>query len=95
MTPVPLPNARTLSKTIVAAPIIDSALVLLGLILTPTTIGTQGHGLPGNLPTFIMQDYLGGVFFHLLLGLIVAAILGTLGALAAKLVTRLLSLRAR
>jgi hypothetical protein len=38
-----------------------------------------------DLRAFIMQDYLGGVFFHLLLGLIVAGILGTLGALAAKL----------
>jgi hypothetical protein len=38
-----------------------------------------------DLWAFIMQDYLGGVFFHLLLGFIVAGILGTMGALAAKL----------
>ncbi len=44
-----------------------------------------------DLRAFIMQDYLGGIFFHLLLGLIVATVLGTLGALTAKLATRLLS----
>jgi len=38
-----------------------------------------------DLRAFVMQDYLGGVFFHLLLGLIVAAILGMIGALVAKL----------
>ena len=38
-----------------------------------------------DLRAFIMQDYLGGVFFHLLLGLIIAGILGAMGALAAKL----------
>lgn len=239
MTPLPFSNARTVSMTILAAVIIDGALVLLGLILTPTTIGTEGHGLLGivaalvmlacygalgvvgspavekrnpqilklagrfglaiggifaaemlfeylalpnskgnerlgyvefggmllilflagleggrqtgkigsgvltaiwsamigsliwvgsllttyyaflgtarqervlaadqvfedfkasgmtDLRAFIMQDYLGGVFFHLLLGLMVATILGTLGALTAKLVTRLLRPRAR
>jgi uncharacterized protein YdhG (YjbR/CyaY superfamily) len=34
-----------------------------------------------------MQDYLGGVFFHLLLGLIVAGLLGLMGALAARLLS--------
>lgn len=48
-----------------------------------------------DLRTFIMQDYLGGVFFHLLLGLIVAGILGTMGALMSKLLTRVSSRRAR
>jgi hypothetical protein len=37
-----------------------------------------------DLRAFIMQDYLGGVFLHLLLGLIVAGILGTMGALVAN-----------
>jgi hypothetical protein len=48
-----------------------------------------------DLRAFIMQDYLGGVFFHLLLGLIVAGILGTMGALMSKPVARLSSWRAR
>ncbi len=38
-----------------------------------------------DLRAFVTQDYLGGVFFHLLLGLVAAGILGLLGALAAKL----------
>ena len=38
-----------------------------------------------DLRAFIMQDYLGGVFFHLLLGLIVAGLLGLMGSLAARL----------
>lgn len=38
-----------------------------------------------DLRAFVMQDYLGGVFFHLLLGLVAAGILGLLGALAARL----------
>lgn len=42
-----------------------------------------------DLRAFVMQDYLGGVFFHLLLGLIVAGILGTMGSLVAKLLARL------
>lgn len=47
-----------------------------------------------DLRAFVMQDYLGGVFFHLLLGLIVAGILGTIGALVANLLARLLGRRA-
>jgi hypothetical protein len=38
-----------------------------------------------DLRAFVQQDYVGGVFFHLLLGLIVAGILGMMGALVAKL----------
>jgi hypothetical protein len=38
-----------------------------------------------DLRAFVLQDYLGGVFFHLLLGLIAAGILGMMGALVAKL----------
>jgi len=38
-----------------------------------------------DLRAFVMQDYLGGVFFRLLLGLIAAGILGMMGALVAKL----------
>ena len=41
-----------------------------------------------DLRAFVMQDYLGGVFFHLLLGLVVAGILGMVGALVAKLLIR-------
>jgi len=41
-----------------------------------------------DLRAFIMQDYLGGVFFHLLLGMVVAGILGFMGGLAAKLLKR-------
>ena len=41
-----------------------------------------------DLRAFIMQDYLGGIFFHLLLGLIVAALLGAMGGCAAKLIAR-------
>ena len=41
-----------------------------------------------DLRAFILQDYLGGVFFHLLLGLVVAGILGMVGALVAKLLIR-------
>ncbi len=38
---------------------------------------------------FIMEDFMGAAFFHLLLGLVVAAILGLLGGLAGKLMARL------
>ena len=38
-----------------------------------------------DLRAFVMQDYLGGVFSRLLLGLIAAGILGMMGALVAKL----------
>jgi len=48
-----------------------------------------------DLRAFIMQDYLGGILFHLLLGFIVAGILGTMGGLVAKLVTRRSSRRAQ
>jgi hypothetical protein len=48
-----------------------------------------------DLRAFIMQDYLGGVFFHLLLGLIVAGILGALGGSAGRLIARIWSWRAR
>jgi hypothetical protein len=37
---------------------------------------------------FIMEDFMGAVFFHLLLGLLVAAILGTFGGLLGKMVVR-------
>jgi len=44
-----------------------------------------------DLRAFVMQDYLGGVFFPLLLGLVGAGILGLIGALMAKLVARISS----
>jgi hypothetical protein len=47
-----------------------------------------------DLRAFVMQDYLGGVFFHLLLGLIVAGILGAMGSLVAKLLARISGRRA-
>ncbi len=41
-----------------------------------------------DLRAFIMQDYLGGVFFHLLIGMLVAAVLGAIGGMVARLITR-------
>jgi hypothetical protein len=41
-----------------------------------------------DFPAWFMQDLLGAGFFHLLLGPIVAAVLGGAGALAGKLVRR-------
>jgi len=41
-----------------------------------------------DLRAFIMQDYLGGVFFHLLVGLVVAALMGSIAGLAGKLMAR-------
>ena len=41
-----------------------------------------------DLRAFIMQDYLGGVFFHLLFGLIAAALVGSIGGVVAKLARR-------
>ena len=38
---------------------------------------------------FIMEDFMGAAFFHLLLGLVVAAILGLVGGLAGKAMARL------
>ena len=37
---------------------------------------------------FIMEDFMGAAFFHLLLGLVVAAILGFLGGLAGRAIAR-------
>lgn len=37
---------------------------------------------------FIMEDFLGAIFFHLSLGLLVAAVLGVLGGLLGKALTR-------
>jgi hypothetical protein len=37
---------------------------------------------------FIMEDFMGATFFHLLLGLVVAAVLGVLGGLLGKAVGR-------
>jgi hypothetical protein len=116
--------ARVVGRAILALAVIDCALVGLGLILTPTTVGGSGHGLLGvvaalvmlaarqeqvlaadqvfedfkrsgmtDLRAFIMQDYLGGVFFHLLVGLVVAGILGTMGAMTAKLLISQRSIR--
>jgi hypothetical protein len=42
----------------------------------------------GDFDTWIMQDSMGAAFFHLLLGPMVAAFLGLMGAILAKLVTR-------
>ena len=36
---------------------------------------------------FIMEDFLGAIFFHLLLGLLVAAVLGALGGVLGKIAT--------
>jgi len=41
-----------------------------------------------DLWAFVMLDYLGGVFFHLLLGLIAAVLLGATGAVIGKLPRR-------
>jgi hypothetical protein len=38
---------------------------------------------------FIMEDFMGATFFHLLLGLLVAAVLGVLGGLLGKAIARL------
>jgi hypothetical protein len=38
--------------------------------------------------TFIMEDFMGAIFFHLLLGLLVAAVLGALGGLLGKAIAR-------
>jgi hypothetical protein len=54
MTSLPLCNARVAGKTILALVVIDSALVGLGLILTPTTIGGSGHGLLGIVAALVM-----------------------------------------
>lgn len=40
-----------------------------------------------DLRAFVLQDYLGGVFFHLLLGLMLAVLLGALGGAARRLVS--------
>jgi hypothetical protein len=42
-----------------------------------------------DLPAFVMQDLLGGGFFHLLLGPIVATVLGAVGGLIGKGLTQL------
>ena len=42
-----------------------------------------------DLSTFVMQDYLGGSFFHLLLSPLVAAFIGILGAILGKGLRRL------
>ena len=39
---------------------------------------------------FIMEDFMGAIFFHLLLGLLVAAVLGALGGLLGKAIARFL-----
>ena len=41
-----------------------------------------------SIETFIMEDFLGGAFFHLLLGPAIAALLGLLGGAIGKLVAR-------
>jgi hypothetical protein len=42
-----------------------------------------------NFDTFIMEDFMGAAFFHLLLGLFVAAVLGILGGLLGKAIARM------
>ena len=37
-----------------------------------------------DFDTFIMEDFMGAIFFHLLLGLVVAAVLGLIAGLAGK-----------
>ena len=37
---------------------------------------------------FIVEDFMGATFFHLLLGLLVAAVLGVLGGLLGKAAVR-------
>ena len=47
-----------------------------------------------NFDAFIMEDFMGATFFHLLLGLIVAAVLGALGGLVGKAIARIQKWRA-
>ncbi len=42
-----------------------------------------------DFDTFIMEDFMGATFFHLLLGLLVASVLGILGGLLGKTIARL------
>ena len=44
-----------------------------------------------DFPAFIMEDFLGATFFHLLLGPAIATILGVMGALIGKLARKLTS----
>ena len=41
-----------------------------------------------DFDTFIMEDLMGATFFHLLLGLLMAAVLGAFGGLLGKLLAR-------
>jgi hypothetical protein len=43
-----------------------------------------------NFNTFVMEDFLGAGFFHLILGPLVAVILGTVAGLLGKTVSRLM-----
>lgn len=43
------------------------------------------HSGPANFEAWLMQDLLGAGFYHLLLGLIIAAILGDVGGLVGML----------
>lgn len=54
MTLLPLCNARVVEKTILALVVIDCALVGLGRILTPATIGSSGQGLLGIVAAVAM-----------------------------------------
>ena len=49
-----LTNSRVVGKTILALAAIDCALVGLGLILTPTTVGSSGQGLLGVIAALAM-----------------------------------------
>ena len=41
-----------------------------------------------DFDSFIMEDFMGAIFFHLLLGLLAAAVLGVLGGLLGKAFAR-------
>ena len=53
------------------------------LVVDQTTADFQASGM-SDLRAFIMQDYLGGGFFHLVLGPLAAAVFGTAGGLIGK-----------
>ncbi len=58
------------------------------LLIDQTDADYRRSGM-ADLRAFVMQDYLGGGFFHLLLGPAIAAVLGALGGAAGKGMARL------
>jgi hypothetical protein len=83
---------RTLQTGFLLGVLVAFGLVSYGLVRFPHTsvLSLAGAGIISLLsPTFIMEDFLGGGFFHLLLGPLIAGILASAGGIVGKGLARL------